>query len=104
MFIDKKIVNFCVKSLLQQGCVLSVDDHDDDTLAVDSSTEASEIIDAMLAVDEVHLIVQTPNGGPKGWAFFVYGNDGYDVINDYTLNLEEVLKPTNDYAKQFEPN
>jgi len=103
MFIDKKIVNFCVKSLLQQGCVLSVDDHDDEALAVDSSTEASEIVDAMLAVDEVHLIVKLPDG-KKGWAFFVYGNDGYDVINDYTLNLEEVLKPTNDYATQFEPS
>jgi hypothetical protein len=26
------------------------------------------------------------------------GNNGWDVISDYTVNLEKVLKPINEYA------
>lgn len=33
-----------------------------------------------------------------GWVYFVYGNDGPDVISDYTVNLEDLLKPVNDYC------
>ncbi len=27
-----------------------------------------------------------------GWVRFIYGNDGWDVISDYTTNLEPVMK------------
>jgi hypothetical protein len=35
---------------------------------------------------------------------FVYGNDGYDVINDYTVDLEDVLKSVNEYADRMGGN
>lgn len=38
-----------------------------------------------------------------GWIQFVFGNDGYDVISDYTTNLESVLAPINAYAETLEP-
>lgn len=42
-----------------------------------------------------------PKGGFKYWVRLVPGN-GPDVISDYTTNLETILKPVNDFAKQFE--
>ena len=36
-----------------------------------------------------------------GWVFFVYGNDGYDVVNDYTINLESVMKEANELADKY---
>lgn len=50
------------------------------------------------AVDDCHLFVRDGNGNRKGWVRFVYGNDGWDVMNDYTTNLEDVLKEVNAYA------
>ena len=38
------------------------------------------------------------DGKPCGHVFLVYGNDGYDVIADYTLNLEEPLSAANEIA------
>lgn len=32
----------------------------------------------------------------------IYGNTGFDVINDYTTNLETVLAGTNALADQLE--
>ncbi len=32
------------------------------------------------------------DGQPSlGWVYLVYGNDGYDVVNDYTTNLDELF-------------
>lgn len=63
------------------------------------STDRAKILKEALAGDECHVFVQ-PHDGPtlkgghvvsKGWVFFVYGNDGWDVICDYTTNLESLL-------------
>jgi hypothetical protein len=37
---------------------------------------------------------------PFAWVRFVYGNDGYDVISDYTTSLEAVLAPINDWCSE----
>jgi len=43
------------------------------------------------------------NGGaPSGWVYFVYGNDGWDVVSDYTTNLEAVLKGSGELAERLE--
>lgn len=52
-----------------------------------------ELLAAMFATDEDTLHVFRPGKGrPFGWIFFVYGNSGYDVISDYTTNLEPIMK------------
>ncbi len=52
---------------------------------------------AMQTTDMDRLWV-TGHGKKGGWVLFVYGNGGWDVVSDYTTNLEDVLKPVNDYA------
>lgn len=37
-----------------------------------------------------------------GWILLVLGNSGYDIISDYTTNLEEFLKNCNALADKFE--
>jgi len=52
-------------------------------------------------------IYAVENGGkkpPEGfdfWVCIVPGN-GTSVISDYSVNLEETLKPVNEFAAQFE--
>lgn len=102
--IERKIVKLTVKTLLESGFELAVHDGEE---WHNRTTDAKKLHDALMETDEDRLFVYRPDG-PKGsrdwfgWVFFVYGNDGPDVINDYTVNLEDVLAPVNKYAERFE--
>lgn len=37
-----------------------------------------------------------------GWVRMIYGNDGWDVMADYTTNLEDVLTDANKLADKLE--
>jgi hypothetical protein len=63
--------------------------------------DAKKILAELFEVDDEYLGVFKPADNRIGWVRFVYGNDGYDVISDYTVNLEEVLKPVNEYARSL---
>jgi hypothetical protein len=36
-----------------------------------------------------------------GWVRFVYGNDGWDVVSDYTTNLEPHMKNADKLADYY---
>ena len=65
---------------------------------------------AMFTTDEDRLWFSRPEdenlkGSPErnhGWVYFVYSNDGHDVISDYTTNLEGLLKKANLLADKYE--
>ncbi len=52
-------------------------------------------------LDECHLAFHK-DGKRIGWVYLVFGNSGYDLISDYTVNLEEFLKGANDLADHLE--
>lgn len=91
--IEKKIVRRAIKTLVDAGYTCSIYDLKD-------SSEKRKIFDEMISCDEERLRVR--KGDISGWIYFVYGNDGFDVICDHTVNLEEVLKPVFEYARKFE--
>lgn len=45
-------------------------------------------------LDQCHLYTKS-----DGWVFIVMGND-WDALSDYTLNLEEAIKPVEDYIQK----
>ena len=62
------------------------------------SDTREQLLALLFDLDDALLLVSRGNGGADGWVRFVFGNDGYDVISDYTTNLESVLAPINAYA------
>lgn len=62
----------------------------------------------MFATDEEYILVwftkpiadpdESTDNRPNAWVKLVYGNDGWDVICDYTINLETIIDPINDYS------
>lgn len=48
--------------------------------------------------EQVHIFRGEEN---MGWVKLVYGNDGWDVISDYTTNLEEWMGPVLEFADAF---
>lgn len=37
----------------------------------------------------------------EGWVYVVMGNDGWDVISDYTTNLEPLMSGANRLAEKY---
>ncbi len=96
--IEKKIVASVIADLLEADFLITVNDGEEDVLL--SSDDPEAIAAAMMSTDEDYLMVD----GPKfnGWVRFIYGNDGPDVISDYTVNLEQVIARSIELAEQLE--
>lgn len=104
--IEKRIAKQCIFDLLAAGYCITVHDGEADCLV--HSRDAKAILAAMRSTDDDVLKVYAPRPDnpdemqSMGWVYFVYGNDGWDVINDYTTNLESVLARTNALIKTLE--
>jgi len=99
--IERAIVRRTVKDALAAGYTLDVDDGGED-LAVEGAKTLKATLDALLNTDEDYLILRRLESGAKGWVRFVYGNDGWDVICDYSVNIEDVLAGANALAERYE--
>lgn len=102
--IEREVVSKVVDSLLDAGYLLSVEDEENDEDFIEKSTDKAAIMEAMFSMDDDTLVAYTKDGGEDAfaWVKFIYGNDGHDVIHDYTTNLESVLKAAEDLARFYE--
>lgn len=72
------------------------------TYFVDGESERGRLdVEALLLnLDDAHLIIKGPN--LKGWVRLVFGNDGFDLICDYTTSLEKFLDHINHFTSNWE--
>lgn len=87
-----------VSDLLAAGYEIKVDNGDDVT---ERLSERDAVLREMFACDDDLLRIYRKKKS-IGWVRLIYGNGGFDVISDYTTNLESVLKPANDLADRME--
>ena len=97
--VEHKIVRRVVKDAIKAGYTVSVFDGEEWT--VKRSTEFKTINDALFSTDEDTLRIRDAEGKNLGVIQCIYGNDGFDVIADYSVSLEEFLKGANEYADKF---
>lgn len=110
--IEKRIVRRFVKDAIAKGYRLGVSlerGYDVEDMLLGSS-DVEKIMAEAFAGDEAHIFVQPGEGElvtgdgqvvSEGWVFIVLGNDGYDVISDYTVNLESLLTNANQLAERL---
>jgi hypothetical protein len=89
--VEKEIAAAAIKGIIDAGYFITVHNGEEDAITVSRDVDA--IIGALYQTDEDTLIVINPMREEIGWVKFIYGNDGWDVIHDYAINLEEALKP-----------
>ncbi len=100
--IDRKIAAFAVKTFINAGFLLGVNDGENTTIT--RSRNAAAILLAMFTTDQDRLLVYRHCDHKYfGWVLFIYGNTGWDVVNDYTENVEAVMVEVGAYAQEFEP-
>ena len=97
--VERQIATRVIADALTAG--YSIDVFDSDEFTLENSTDADAIINAMFTTDEDHLYLRK-NGERVGWIYFIYGENGWDVINNYTVNLEELLKGTFELCDELE--
>ncbi len=96
--LEARIVKKTVRALLDAGYLLRV--ADGESLRPEQPTGSStDILSELMLVDDEYL--QAIKDAHTSWVRFVYGNDGWDVINDYTVDLEDVLTPVTAYADRM---
>lgn len=92
------VITHLVDELLAEGCCLSVSYGPgvEDPVGCDHSYVREVILGSLRACDEETLIVYRGHRDvkPYGQIFLVYGNDGWDVINDYNTGLEPLIGHT----------
>ena len=99
--IEKGIAKRAVRAAIEAGYTVSLWDGGEWT--VKRSSKLPEVIRAMFTVDEESLEFRNAEGGLIGTAWFVYGNDGWDALADYTATetMERLLKDANAYAESM---
>lgn len=113
-YVERKIARRFVLDTIAAGYRLAVSlerGYDTEDMLL-GSTDCKKILEEAFAGDDCHIFVQ-PKDGPTtengtvvsiGWVYLVFGNDGYDVISDYTCNLDELglMAGANELAKKYE--
>lgn len=88
---DQAGIRQVIRALRARGWVLNFVYDGEEEVKVKTEQDA---IDAIMAVDEATLVVNEGTvTGPRGWVFFVLGNDPDEVVCDHTINLSGVLDP-----------
>lgn len=64
--------------------------------------ETPDLADAIFNLDEATLEFRDRDNKKMGLVFLVMGNDGWDVISDYSTKLEEFLAPSLEVAQKCE--
>jgi hypothetical protein len=104
--VERRIIQQVIIDLLDDDKLLAIDHGGEDNV-IEIKDAGPEALDEMMACDDERLYVfksrhaldrfirmhlEGDLGECSGYVYFVYGNDGYDVISDYSTNLEPQLK------------
>ncbi len=91
--IELKIVNRLISDAKAAGYALSITQYYGEVVP--------DIKAALFNLDEAHLVFHK---GKKrvGWVYLVFGNSGWDLISDYTVDLEDFLKGAQSVADECE--
>lgn len=102
VIIERAIVRRAMTDLLAAGYQLRM--HDGEDWSHEPTLDLGIAMAAMMATDEETLYAYKHFPDQAAWKpvasiFLVYGNDGWDVIADYSVKLEELLKGANELAE-----
>lgn len=100
---EHAIITAAIKGLLEANYKISI--FDGEETALKATSDSAAILGALFATDEETLIVHSNRDGksfPFGSVQLIYGNDGYDVIADYTTSLETALTAAIKLGEKYE--
>lgn len=97
--VERTIARRVVKDAIAAGYEMTINNGGDGN-EIEWTSNFKDIVKAMFATDEESLFLR--KNGRMGWVRFIYGNDGWDVVNNYTYNIKEVMEGANKLAEKYE--
>lgn len=102
--VEKLIARYTIERLVNDGYELAVVDEEGDE-PLERSTAIDKTLDMLGECDTEWLYVFKIGAKERlGWVRFIYGNgnSGFDVVSDYTTNLEPVMGRVTSYVDGME--
>lgn len=93
---ELKIVNRLLKLCKKEGYTVKIAEYEDN-----GERTPKDLKGAIFNLDEARLFL-SKDGKSQGWIYLVLGNSGYDLVSDYTTNLDGFLKPVMELADRLE--
>jgi hypothetical protein len=101
--LERKIAKTIVEDALRAGYALNVQNGGETEELPNPSADPKLVLKTMFQTDDEYLMVYNSiTGKHVGWVRFIYGNDGWDVVNDYTVNLEPLMSRANAISDKAE--
>lgn len=102
--VELAIVNKIIEQSDKKGYSIVAYDsvYQDGSEPVSNKTlDREEFIEYVFGGDDAFIRIM--NGvEQEGWINLIYGNDGWDVVSDYSVSLEDFLKPVADFSDKIE--
>lgn len=95
--VERKIAAAFVREAIKAGYTMTVDYGDGES---EHHSKITAVLAAMFLGDDDRVYLYK-NNQRVGWVWFVYGNDGWDVISDYTTNLENLMGPAQKISDHY---
>lgn len=88
--VEREIATKLIGALISAGYVISCD-ISDDVLEFDHSTDREGILAYLFQLEmaELHVFKE----GSRAWLRLIFGEDGWDVVQDYSASLEPLIDP-----------
>lgn len=96
--VERKIATAFVKAAIDARYEITVDYGDGPTNLLFTSRA---VLAKMFQGDD-DMLVLFKQAKSKAWIHFVYGNDGWDVISDYSVNLEPLMAAAKKISAYYE--
>jgi len=96
--VERKIATAFVTSAIQDGYGMTVDYGDGSS---EKFVSIKATLTAMFQGDDDMLVLYKQDKS-VAWIHFVYGNDGWDVISDYSVNLEPIMTAAKKISAHYE--
>ena len=98
--VENTIIRVALRAGLALGWSVTVESYDDEEIT--KSRKITEIVKALRATDYDNIKFYDKDGKYQGKIFLVHGNDPWEIISDYSISIEEIVKPAMEKAEEIE--
>jgi hypothetical protein len=100
MRVGRMVVRRLILDARAAGYSFNVNNGGDTNELPEPTANVRRIMESLFATDEEHLLLYR-DGKRVGWVQLVHCNSGWDVISDYTTNLEAVMSGASALADRY---
>ena len=100
---ERSIARAFIRSPIAAGYTINVDNGGDEYELPTPTNSLRTVMKTMFATDDERLyLFKNGQPDPFGWVYFTYGESGWDVICDYTINLEPLMGLANKLSDKYQ--